>query len=264
MSTLFGRRTQVLIEGKILENPPLTIHFDIPFGDDSKENIGHITIYNLSHATLNLIKKDSSLVLNSGYKESFGGISTFVVKEANTIINGVDRETEITVGEEDGKWTGKLINKTWRANILASQILKDIIASLGLTLGELKLPVDLQYPRGKTFSKAAKLCLAELVNDCRAKMTYTRGTIYIRPPDGGTITGFILNKDTGLIGMPERCIDDKGNITYKVVCLMNYQIEAGSLIKVESTVINGEFRVKKGAYKSDDSDHIIEMELVQK
>lgn len=262
MSTLFARRTQVIIANKTLESPILTIHFDLPFSDDKKENVGNITIYNLSDETINLLTKDAYLILKSGYQGDVGNISNFTIKEANTRIEGIDRVTKITVGEEDGRWKNALINKTWMSNALASKVITDICNGIGVTIGALTLPIDMQYPRGKSFSKAAKLCLQELVADCQAKMTFTRGIIYIRPPQHGTQTGFILNKYSGLIGSPEKIANDEGEEGYKVISLMNYKIEVGSIIKLESRTVNGIFRVKKGVYKSDESDHIVEMEVV--
>lgn len=262
MTSLFGKRTQVSIQGKTLENPPLTINFELPFSEDEKENVGNIKLYNLSDETIDMFKRGAYLILKSGYMGDVGTISTLTVKESGTSIEGVDRVTEVTVGEEDGVWKSTLINKTWRANIMASQVINDIISILGLTLGDLRLKVDLQYPRGKTFSKIAKLCLMELAKDCQVTMTYTRGTIYIRPSENGTETGFVLNKDTGLIGSPEKITDDEGNQGYKVLSLMNYKIEVGSIIKVESKRVSGIFKVKKGIYKSNNSEHIVEMEVI--
>ncbi len=261
MSLLFGKRTEVLIQGKVLENPPLSIDFELPFSDDEKENVGNIKLYNLAESTKNLFVKDAYIILKSGYVGSIGTISTLTVKESSTRIEGVDRITEVTVGEEDGRWKNTLINSTWRADILASQVIGDIVKVLGLTVGEITLPIDFQYPRGKTFSKSAKLCLIELVTDCGAIMTYTRGTIYIRPPGSGTQTGFVLNKSSGLIESPENIEDDDGNAGYKVLSLMNYKIEVGSIIKIESKKVSGIFKVKKGIYRSTDFDHVVEMEV---
>lgn len=262
MSTLFGRRTEVIIEGKVLKAPPLTIAFELPFSDDEKENTGSITLYNLSRQTIDLFKKDVYVILKSGYKNNFGTISTFTIKESTVRTEGVDRVLQVTVGEEDGRWKNALINKTWRANILASEIIKDIVNGLGLTLGELTLPIDLQYPRGKIFSKAAKLCLQELAKDCYATLTFSRGTIYIRPPQNGIKTGFILNKNTGLIGSPEKITNEKGEIAYNVTSLMNYQIEIGSILSIQSKTANGLFKVRKGTYISNEADHVVQMEVV--
>ena len=261
MSTLFGRKTEVIIGDRILQNPPLSIEFELPFNDDEKENTGNITLYNLSKATIDNFKKGASVILKSGYKDSFGTIGVFTVKEAYSRLDNVDKAFIVTVGEESTEWKNLLINKTWKAGIKASEVISDIIKSLGLTIAELNLAVDLQYPRGKNFLKSAKLCLQELVSDCKSTMRYSRGTIYINPPGGGKVTGFVLNSKSGLVGVPEKMVDSKGNVRYKIVSLMNYQIEIGTYIKIESSDLNGQFKVKKATYSSNESDHVVIMEV---
>jgi hypothetical protein len=262
MSSLFGRRIEVIIGNKVLVYPPLIINFELPFTDDEKENTGNITIYNLSKDTIDLVKKDAPLVLKSGYRDNIGTIGVFAVKEAYSRLEGIDKALVITVGEENSLWKTTKINRTWTAGVKASQIINDIVQSLGLTVASLTLAVDRQYPRGKTFFKTAKLALSELVADCKSSMRYSRGTLYITPIGQGKATGFVLNKTSGLVGSPEKVVDSDGKVTWKVVSLMNYQIEVGTIIKVESVSLNGMFRVKKATYQNNDTDHIVLMEVI--
>ncbi len=264
MSSLFGRRTELNIAGKLVKSPPMTIEFDLPFSDDAKDNVGTITVYNLSDGTISGIEKEGYLVLKSGYVGDMGVIGEYTVKAVEPSFSTTERILEITVGEDEGSWRAALISETWQPGTLSSRIIKDIVASLGLMLGELTLPVDMQYPRGKSFFKTAKQCLSELVKDCGAKLSFSRGTIYIKVPGTGTEKGLVLNKASGLIGTPEKITTKRDGKTlngYKVKSLMNYRLEVGSIVRIESRAVTGTFKVDKGAYKSTESEHVVELEV---
>lgn len=263
---LWLRETEVVVGGVTLRYPDLEIQFNIPFDDDPEPNMGEVRIYNLSASTRAEMKKGYPILINSGYQGERGMIFQGVVSKIRTRPEGVNRVTTLTIGDATDKWKDKRLNKSYKGPTQASFIIKSLAAEMGLRIGEINLPIDKQYNRGLRVSGYIGTKLRDIaVNDCKAKMHITNGFLYVRPPKGGKTTAFVLNPDTGLVGTPTEIIQEKDGkeiISYEVVSLLNHQLTVDSIIKVESKFLSGFYRIKKGTFISDGSQHITKMEVV--
>lgn len=249
----------------------LEIQFDVPFNDKKEPDVSSVTIYNLSDATINDIKKDGYLYLNVGYKglNNLSNILTGEIEEANTDWQGLDKATKITVSDGGKKWRTAELNKTYKAGTKASQIMQDLANVLSYEVVEIKPKNDKVYKLGKTIKGKASKSLSQLVDDTESKMFINKNRLVIRGQKEGYQTGFVLNTKTGLIGIPTLNKDESGDKTedvakekdkkknketkktWKVQCLLNPKIETDSIIKVESKAVNGTFRVISGKYGHD-------------
>jgi len=265
-SQLFGRVIKVHIEGDYkadFSNEDLHIEFEVPFDDDPAPNQITVSIFNLSSASINHIKKDSTLILQAGYKSDYGILSQGKISSVLTKHDGVDKITTIymTEGQDysDVKvTTATSTNKTsleiaFAKGTKADAIIKRLVSALGIRLGEMKLPKNISYPSGYTVTGNILNNLEEIVKDCGASIYYRKGTLIIRSIKEGTDEQFTLEEATGLIGSPDPFEEDdyKG---YTVNSLLQHRISTASIIEIKSQTANGSYRAKKGKHVASGSD----------
>jgi len=257
---LFNRRTQVLVAGLDISDPPYLIEFSVDFDTDPEPNTGEITLYNLFSDTVSKIEKGQQIIINSGYEGDIGTIALAVIDEINTERNDLDVLTKVKIGDATDVWAEATVSKSFKAGIKASQVLGDILNGFGLEIGLLKLPNDVTYTGGKVVCGPLQVVARQICSDCEAKFHIANGRIVIGPESEGFQTAFVLNSDTGLIGSPERIENDNGEM-WRVRSLLNHQIGSDSIIKLEARDVQGWFRVVKGKHSSSKSEHITEMEV---
>lgn len=249
----------------------LEIDFDVSFNDEKEPDLSTVTIYNLSDGTINDIKRDGYLYLNVGYKymNNKANILTGEIEDIETTWAGLDKVTKITVGDGTKAWRKAELNKTYANGTKASVIMRDLANVMEYEIVEINPKNDLVYKLGKTIKGSASKSLTQLVKDTESKMFINKNRIVIRDQRKGYTTGFVLNKDTGLVGLPTLNKDESGDKnsdvarekdkkknketkkTWKVTCLLNPKIETDSVIKIECKVLNGTFRVISGKHSKD-------------
>lgn len=249
----------------------LEIEFDVSFNDKKEPDVSTVTIYNLSDDTINDIKKDGYLYLNVGYKAlgNKANILTGEIEDIETTWQGLDKMTKITVGDGSKSWRKAELNKTYANGTKASVIMTDLVNIMGYEIVEINPKNDITYKLGKTIKGSASKSLTQLVKDTESKMFINKNRIVIRDQKKGYTTGFVLNADTGLVGLPTLNKNESGDKnsdvakekdkkknkktkkTWKVTCLLNPKIETDSVIKIESKVLNGTFRVISGKHTKD-------------
>ncbi|CDZ74873.1 conserved domain protein [Peptoniphilus sp. ING2-D1G] len=249
----------------------LEIDFDVSFNDGKDPDVSTVTIYNLSDNTINDIKRDGYLYLNVGYKmmNNKANILTGEIEDIETTWSGLDKVSKITVGDGTKTWRKAELNKTYANGTKASVIMQDLANVLKYEIVEITPKNDLVYKLGKTIKGSASKSLTQLVKDTESKMFVNKNRIVIRDQKKGYTTGFVLNKDTGLVGIPTLNKDESGDKTvdvgkekdkkknketkktWKVTCLLNPKIETDSVIKIESKALNGTFRVISGRHSKD-------------
>lgn len=250
MGNLFGRKIELYIGSNKYSGDNFDIDFDVRFDDDPEPNLSAIEIYNLSRETINNIKKGAKIILNAGYQTDIGTLMIGNVEDSSTTHQGTDRLTKLFVGDGSKSWISSTVNKSYKPGMKASELLKDLLKGFGLEIGDVQLTNDFTYAKGRTISGMLQSVVTQIVDDTQSKFYIKNRVIYIRPYNKGTETGFLLNSSTGLIGSPERVTSDFGT-GYNVSMLLNHLINVDSLIKIESKVVTGNFRVKKGNHSGD-------------
>ncbi|MBU5311464.1 hypothetical protein KQI38_05440 [Tissierella carlieri] len=259
----YRQKVELMAGGKSFNNEDFEIDFVVEFGNSSEPNISKVMIYNLSDQTIAAIRAKAYIIMNCGYGMSVGNILTGKVDKAETYWEEVDKVTEIYVGDGSFEWNFKRINKTYASGSTSKLIVSDLASQLGLEIAELNLEKDITFPRGRSVSGATQYELRKLVSETGSRVFIDKGKLYIRPKNKGTVTGFVLNVDTGLIESPQKITeeDKKGNSInkYNVRCLLNHKITTDSILVIESKTANGKFRVVKGRHTGD---FITECEVV--
>lgn len=266
---LFNRVVKVRVSGKTL-GEPLTIYFDIPFDDSEEVNTGTIKIYNLSDPTISSIKNNIPITLSAGYQDEYGSIFQGVVKEPETTWSGVDKVTEIVCAEEHRNYLNKKVVKTFAPSTPSSTVLKYLIGEAGLGIGDLSPVTDFVYRSGKTLKGDVSTLIKSIVKDTKSKMHISRGKIYIRDPKVGDATGFVVNKESGLVDVPEKIESEEESKAngekntrsgWKIKMLLNHRITVDSIIVLQSKVVSGTFRVVKGRHYSEGDSFYTEAEV---
>lgn len=260
MTRFWMRKAQLLIAGMSIDNPPFRVDFRVDFDNKPEPNTAEIKVYNMSQDTLTRIRKNMPIILNAGYESSMGTIFAGDTLRVRTEWEGVNKITKITAGDGMFAWIESEVSKTFKSGIKASQVIRDIVAGFGLEIGEIVLAHDVTYHNGKVVHGKLQQVLQEIVDDCQSKLTIINGVVIIRPPAAGTQTGFLLNKETGLIGSPAYI--DSDDADFSLECLLNHRITADSLIRIESRTANGNFRVVKGSHRGNDQGWVTQMEVV--
>ena len=256
----FIRKAELRVDDKVIRYPELDMEFEINFKDNSEGNTGHCLIYNLSQKTIQKFEKDKSVILKAGYEGDVGTLLPGVIDSYKTRCTGVDRETELILGDHTDAWLNATVNKTWKAGKDAQTIAQDIIDLLPFDLGGFEIDNNITYEKGKTFSTICKTALEELAADVDAKLHLSRGQIYFRNPAKGTEEIVLLNSNTGLISSPEPG-NKEGKTIYDVRSLLNYRIWADSVVRIESKTANGLYRVIDGQHVLSGDDFLTEMEV---
>ena len=116
--------------------------------------------------------------------------------------------------------------------------------------------------------------------------------IYVIPPNEGTGSTFLISPTTGLIETPEYFekeeeVKENDSVNqsassqpltdeqydalteskkmvrgYNVKSLLQHQISTSSSVRVESSSLNGSFKVKKGKHTCNGSSYYTEMEVI--
>lgn len=265
MSTQFGRYAEVIGETIKANSDYLTIHFEVPFDDDTEPNESKIEIYNLTDNTINSIKHASSLALNAGYQNDRGVILSGFVSKTVTTRSGTDKKTTINVLDSAPVDEKKTITKSYKAGIKASQILKDLGSALKLSIAAIALPSDKSYPKGYSIKGEILAAMKQIAKDCGAIVYINKSKVFIRSIKVGDDSQFILSPDTGLIGSPEPFEEERDGVVYKgykVKCLLQYRLTTASIVQIQSKAVKGKFRVRKGTHKGNGNDFITEMEVI--
>ncbi|UYT83932.1 phage protein [Priestia megaterium] len=271
---LFGRVIKVHVEGDYkadFSNEDFHIQFEVPFDDDSTPNQITVEIYNLSNTSINHIKKDCTLILQAGYKGDYGILSQGKISSVLTKRDGVDKVTTIYMIEGQDYSGVKVSSSTstskksleiaFAKGTKADVIIKRLVSTLGIRLGEMKLPKNPSYASGYTVTGNILNNLNEVVKDCGAALYYRKGTLVVRSIKEGTDERFVLEEATGLLGSPDPFEEDdyKG---YTAICLLQHRISTASIIEIKSKTANGQYRAKKGKHVASGNDFKTEMTVI--
>ncbi|SMB95330.1 conserved hypothetical protein [Desulfonispora thiosulfatigenes DSM 11270] len=251
---LWKRKIEIITADKSFTNDNFEIDFKIDFDQDPEPNISEVKIFNLSDSTIESIRKDKTIILNAGYEGDVGSILIGGIAKVETSWEGVDKLIKLLVGDGSKEWYRTKVSNTYKAGITAKQILNDLTGIFGLEIGEITVADNIVYKNGRSVSGTLESAIRSIVKDTKSKFYINHGKIYIRPWDEGTVTGFVLNADTGLIETPvpfEEEIDGKMIFGYKVKMLLNHRINIDSILKIESKTANGIYRVIKGSHHGD-------------
>lgn len=272
--------------GDGLEIHDLQVTFDISKSTNNKNrtNSASIEIYNLSDEDLKLIDVDyPAAVFSAGYKDT-GGVKRLFAGQVNNVAtrkSGTDRVTQITMGtgytELNHQVLSEVVPPGRDVKTAVEALRKSIGADRGVYNGtNLNNPIIYGYPLTGT----PKDMLDELSEKYNLDWQLEEGVLYVHDNDRGNSENFneayVISQYTGLIDLPYRVSGDRKRSTKDVAkkpgvqmkILLNSDIRAGDLIKLEDTLLDGWYKVTDlrhtGGWRSPNWYTEIRAEFIEK
>ncbi len=243
----FGRVIEVIVDDMLFSSVDYAVEGTVPFDNDPLPNESEIKLWNLSPETISLLTRNSIVGINAGYKGDIGLILHGRLSKAVTKPQGVDLITTIYVMDSEDLSKRKVTDVAYAEGTLASYILKDMAAQLGLPIAQFDLNRDYRYEEGYTASGKVTDIITKIAKDCGTSAYVNKGKLYIRNLRRGADDVFALSPQTGLIGSPEPFEDEhfKG---YSIKSQLQYRITTASVIDLSSKQFSGRVHVRRGSH----------------
>ena len=253
--------------------------FEVPFYDSDQLVTASFTVNNLSESSRLGIQKNQVVILNAGYEDDVGALFVGQVASCNHKQNGVEWQTKITATAVLDQWLNSQINKTYKENSKAEDIIRDLLNVFGLEVGIFELVENVTYPRGRVCSGKLKDVLTQIVTEeCKSRLLIRTNQIIINNPADGVNRGYLLTPESGLLFQSDdsdvttvEAPQMKGSDsetkeaeqkTWKRTCLLNYRLGPGDIIQIQSRDLNGKFQIVSGKHKgSPTGNWITEIEF---
>lgn len=254
---LWKRRLHVEINGRTIPSD-LTVEFKINFSEKPDVDTGDIKIYNLSKQTVRSIKEGSVIRVSAGYMTTYGNIFYGQVLSATTSWSGPDKITEITLGDVNQDYRKMRYSKSFAPGITNDEVIAHLITRSGLGIGDLDTVKNPVYKNGLQVNGRIYDSIQKYARVSGSKFYINNMRAYVRPRNKSNGVGFLLNKDTGLVDIPEPIeteIDEVVYNGYKIKSLLNHNIGVDNVVRIESKTANGEFRVSSGAHEGGNNEN---------
>lgn len=246
-------------KGLLINN--LQITFDITKAANNKQrtNSAAIEIYNLSAESLKLLDTDyPAAVFSAGWSQT--GLKRLFADQVTNVTtrsSGTDRITQIQMGERYKEINHQVLSSLVAPGRTVKDVLEDIRKAIpGVSRGvfngtNLDSPILYGYPLIGT----PKDMLDELSAKYSIDWQIADGILYANNSDRAFSENFdqayVISRYTGLIDNVYRVSGDKRRskkdkvkkqgVQFKV--LLNPELIAGSIIKIEDTLINGWYKI---------------------
>ena len=266
---MFGRVAIIETWAVTIHSGNIDFELDIPFDDDLEANEAEINIYNLSKTTIKNIMVNKPITIKAGYQGDMGVVFSGYVSKVKTKRQGCDKVTTIYALDSMDLKERKLADVTYAAGRTASYILRDLINRTKLPIAVFEPKRDWTYKDEVTINSGLMDSIRKYSEVCGISTWINKGKVYAMPISKGTNSYFVLSADTGLIDSPEEfeeeitAEDYKDTIKgYKLKMLLQHRVTTGSVIKVKSLEVNGEYRVRSGKHTFTESEAYTEVEVI--
>lgn len=266
---LFGRKAIITSWAVTIDSDELDFEFEVPFDNDLEANEAEITVYNLSSNTIKNLIYNKPITIKAGYKSDMGVIFSGYISKVSTKREGVDRKTTIKALDSPDLKEKDLANVTYAKGTKASYILKDLINKTHLPIAAFQPKRDWTYEEETTINSGLMDSIRKYSEVCGISTWINKGKVYAQHISKGTNSYFNVKVETGMIGSPEEfeeeitAEDYKDTIKgYNVKMLLQHRITTGSVVKITSDDVNGEYHVRAGKHVFNESEAVTEIEVI--
>ena len=270
--------------GLLIEN--LQVTFDISKSSDNKNktNSAAIEIYNLSDESLKILDTDyPAAVFSAGYsgigiKQLFSGQVSLVT----TRKSGTDRVTQLRLGTSYTELNHNLLSQLTSPGRTVKDVFEDIRKAIpGVSRGVYNgTNLNNQVLYGYPLMGTPKEMLNELSEKYQVDWQIDDEVLYAHDKDRANDENFqqayVISKYTGLIENAYRVTQKSDRSTKDEVkkqgvqwrMLLNPDIKAGSIVKLEDTLIQGWYRVDSlrhfGGFRDNDFYTEVQASAIEK
>lgn len=228
----------------------LHISFSIEKSDSESPNNAKVQIWNLSNENIKVVEGEkSTLELKAGYGDNTALILVGSIASAITTLDGADRMTEVEIvdGLLELKETDLSISINGKVD--CKELYQTIADRMGVSIVFAKDLTFKVLPNGFSYIGKAKNALQKVAKACGHKWTIQNGVLQITVPGRAITTkGYLLNSETGLIGIPKRISIGSGDDAkqgWEIEYFLNGAIGINDIVQINSSSLNGYFRVHK-------------------
>ena len=248
-STSWYRIVTVQIDDLVFDYETCDIEFEIKKSNDSNQNQGEITLWNLDNKTLNAIKKDSLVQVMAGFKGDYGAIFEGFVTKKEPRTEGVDLSTIVTCSDSSFLFyiSEEFVFEVREGQKLSAAV-KQVYDACNVPAGKID-DIDYVFPHARTFTGTGQAILEEMLKIVNGSskdakyVSYTEGGMgYFVRSDNKTTEVFEINSSTGLL-TTEVTEDSTSDTVATLKTLLNWRIGIDSWLRVKSPNVNGLFKV---------------------
>jgi hypothetical protein len=264
MSKLFGRKIETIINNREWSYPGLEISFNIKFDSDSIPDEADISIFNLSDDSIANINSGNNIIVNAGYGNDIGTILDGVIKTANLVRQGVDRELQIKALNVTNQYLNTSLSYTYGNGVTSEHLIRDLLGYIGIIPNIVNLASPQKYQLGFNANGKILDLIKRVADDADSRVIIRNSSISIVPDySGDEDVAFILNANTGLLSIEPLDKTDTP-AKYKVRMLLNHAVAPYTILQIDSLTFNGMALVVEGNHAGSGSngDFITECEVM--
>ena len=238
MSQNWIRKYALTVNGEVLPSS-LRIRFYIYPNKLSTPDSAEIRIYNLTKDHAHALSKTEGkeIQLQAGYMDNCGVIYYGEIIRAMTgRENEVDTFIDFFCRAGDGAHNWGVVNKTLAAGSTQNDIVNELLKAIspyGITRGNIQSLSSYRYPRAVTLFGMARSLLSNIAKTNGSTWYVKDQKLNIEPWDATTGRNFILNENTGMVGIPQETQDG-----VVVTSLINPQMRVGDQVTIDESKIN--------------------------
>ena len=232
------------------------IQFKIVSDTASGANKCTLVLFNLSKPTLDFLAQENLVyILSAGYMppNGTGAKALFIGKpnEKNGFHSqrkGANVLTKIELGDSEQEIEGAFTNISIKETVSLNNIITMLLNDFNLSIGHQDRLPEVSFQNGFSASGKISKILDDLGKKAGFEWSVQSGQVIILQ-DRNTInqTGYVVSKNTGMVGTP---IKSKEKIGFQT--LINNELRPGVLAVVESDILGRvEVRIDKVTYNGD-------------
>lgn len=240
-------------------DPVLHVSFSIEKSETESPNTAKVQVWNLSPKSLKILDlKDCVLELKAGYGDNRPLVLLGDISSVITTPEDADRMTEIEVVDGMVALRNGTVSVSFNGNVNAKKVYRKFAKALGIPIVFAKGLKFKNIPNGFSFVGKARVGLKKLARMCGHSWSIQNGILQVTKKGGSISTkGYLLNEDTGLVGVPKRITiststkSKKTQTGWEIQYFLNGAIGVNDIVKIQSKECNGYFLVKKVTMDGD-------------
>ncbi len=247
----FSNGQQILKFGNTKDENQTTlrISFNIEKSEESEPNNAIVQIWNLSKESRDFIEgKKVQCTLKAGYAMNMAIVLVGTVSAVTTTRDGADVMTEIEVVDGLFELQNTAVTVSYKGKTDSKKIYKKIAKEMGLAIRFGTGTKFKKYKRGFAFVGAGRSAMDKLSVYNGHRWSIQNGVIYV-VIKGKPISAkkYLLSPTSGLIDEPKKITigtGDDAKSGWEISYLLNGAIGVNHVVTIDSSKIQGDFRVK--------------------
>lgn len=263
MSEQFGR--VVFLQAGTVALSGLRIAFTVERSTKQEPNPATVQVYNLAEDTRTKLsrEKGAALALSAGYQGTAALLFSGDIRLVSHAKQGPDWVTTATCGDGARAYRNSFASASFGQGTPVETVVRALASALGVGPGNVDAVLAQggfrrglsQYSGGYTVHGPAQEELSRVLAALGLEWSIQDGQLQLLRP-AQVLPGqavLVSSRTRNLIGSPEYASPDKqrGPPTLKARMLLNSAVKPGVLVQVESTQVNGLFKVEKCVHAGD-------------